>query len=61
MSFVGGLIGGYEAGFMIPQAGGDVQWLKDNMAKFEEKAKAGDDAFADLVAEVKERGLLNGK
>lgn len=23
---LGGIIGGYEAGFMIPPAGGDVQW-----------------------------------
>lgn len=61
---LGSMIGGYEAGFMIPRAGEDVQWLRDNMEEFEMKAKSGDEEFAEMVDEVRERGLLgdvNGK
>lgn len=57
---LGGLTAGYEAGFLIPPAGGDVQWLQDHMEEFEMKAKAGDEEFQDLVEEVRERKLLEG-
>ncbi|EME41110.1 hypothetical protein DOTSEDRAFT_37805 [Dothistroma septosporum NZE10] len=56
---LGGLIGGYEAGFMIPPAGGDVQWMKDNWDEFKMKAQS-DEEFKDMVDEVEERGLMNG-
>ncbi|KAI5363101.1 putative Tautomerase/MIF superfamily, tautomerase, cis-CaaD [Septoria linicola] len=55
---LGGLTAGFEAGFSIPPAGGDVEWLEKNFAAFEKKAKAGDEEFADLVAEIEERGLM---
>jgi len=57
---LGGLTAGWEAGFSIPPAGGDVAWLQEHMAEFEAKAEGGDEEFRDLVKEVKERGLLEG-
>lgn len=57
---LGGLTAGYEAGFLIPPAGGDGEWLRENMEAFEAKARDGDEEFADLVREVKERGMLDG-
>lgn len=36
---LGGLTGGWEAGFPIPAAGGDVKWLEKYHAEFEKKAK----------------------
>lgn len=58
---IGGIITGLEAGFVLPPAGGDVQWLHDNWDAFNEKAKAGDEEFIEMVKEVKERGLLDGE
>lgn len=55
---LGGMIGGLEAGFILPPAGGDVQWLHENWAAFNKKAEEGDEEFKDMVAEVKERGLM---
>lgn len=57
---LGGMQAGYEAGFLIPPAGGDVAWLHEHMEAFEAKASGGDEEFASLVQEVKERGLTNG-
>lgn len=57
---LGGMIGGYEAGFLLPKAGQDVQWMRDNWEEFEMKAKGGDEEFQELVAEVNQRGLLSG-
>lgn len=56
----GGLVAGLEAGFVLPPAGGDVQWLQENWEAFNEKAKNGDEEMADLVKEVEERGLMDG-
>lgn len=47
-----------EAGFILPQAGEDVEWLQGNMEAFQAKADAGDEEFKDMVAEVKQRKLL---
>ena len=60
MIVMGGLISGIEAGFTLPPAGGDVQWLHENWEAFNEKAEAGDEEFVEMVKEVKERGLMDG-
>ncbi|CAK4030420.1 Hypothetical predicted protein [Lecanosticta acicola] len=57
---LGGMIGGYEAGFLIPKAGEDVQWMKDNWEEFQMKAQSGDELFAEMVEEIQTRGLLEG-
>ena len=57
---MGGMVAGLEVGFILPPAGGDVQWLQENWEAFNQKAKEGDDDMADLVQEVQERGLMDG-
>ncbi|GAB7338687.1 hypothetical protein MBLNU457_5412t1 [Dothideomycetes sp. NU457] len=56
--FFGAITAVYEAGFMMPEAGHDGEWLKEHEAAFEEKAKAGDEEFAEMLKEVRERGML---
>nr|OQO25144.1 hypothetical protein B0A51_09211 [Rachicladosporium sp. CCFEE 5018] len=60
---LGGMAAGREAGFAIPAAGDDVQWLSDNMAEFKSRAADGQEEFGELVKEVEGRGLIssNGK
>lgn len=57
---LGGLIGGYEAGFHIPPAGQDVQWIRDHWDEFVMKAQSGDEEFKEMVEEIQGRGMLNG-
>ena len=52
---LGDLITGSEAGFPIPWAGQDKQWLKKHYTGFERKAREGDDEFVDLLNEIRER------
>ncbi|KAJ9623209.1 hypothetical protein H2203_006146 [Taxawa tesnikishii (nom. ined.)] len=56
--FFGSIVAGYEAGFVIPQAGKDKEWLQENMSKFQERADAGDEDIKDLLAEVKARSMV---
>ncbi|GAB7350764.1 hypothetical protein MBLNU459_g1308t1 [Dothideomycetes sp. NU459] len=56
--FYGAIVAGTEAGFSIPPAGGDKQWLKDNLEAFKQKADGGDEDFQDMVKEITERGLV---
>ena len=55
--FFGSIVAAYEAGVMLPPAGGDGKWLKENMEKFQEKADEGDEDFVDMIKECKGRGL----
>ena len=57
---MGGITAGMEAGFLLPAAGGDVQWLQENWDAFNEKAAAGEEEWVNMVADVKKRGLLDG-
>ncbi|QDS73485.1 hypothetical protein FKW77_009168 [Venturia effusa] len=54
----GDIIGGYEYGFPIPEAGKDQEWMRANLSAFEAKAEEGEEVMRDLVAEIKERKLL---
>lgn len=53
---LGGIVAGSEAGFPIPQAGQDGEWMKENWPAFERKAEEGDEDFVEFVREIKERG-----
>lgn len=57
---LGGIVAGLEAGFVLPQAGGDVQWLEENWEEFQRRAQDGDVEMQGMVREVQERGLLDG-
>ena len=49
---------GLEQGFILPQAGQDVAWLRENWEAFNRKAEGGDEDMAEMVKEVEERGLM---
>ncbi|TKA33573.1 hypothetical protein B0A50_00409 [Salinomyces thailandicus] len=55
---LGDIIGGVEAGFMLPEAGGDVEWMRENWESFQRKAAEGNEEFKEMVEEVGKRGLL---
>lgn len=50
---------GREAGFDLPLAGEDGQWLRRYWSDFQERARQGEEEFVDLVHEVEERRLLS--
>lgn len=58
---LGDIAAGMEAGFSIPEAGKDGEWLAENMGAFKARAEAGEEEFVELVKEVEERGMLAGK
>ena len=58
---IGGLIAGREAGFEIPAAGKDGEWLAENLGAFKARAEEGQVEFVDLVKEIEERGLIRGQ
>ncbi|KAI6868473.1 hypothetical protein KC338_g3940 [Hortaea werneckii] len=54
----GEILGGMEAGFFLPPAGGDGGWIERNWDAFRERAGRGEEEFGELVREVRERGML---
>ncbi|KAI7169034.1 hypothetical protein KC324_g11426, partial [Hortaea werneckii] len=48
----GEILGGMEAGFFLPPAGGDGEWVARNWEAFRERADKGEEEFGDLVREV---------
>ncbi|TID26030.1 putative cis-3-chloroacrylic acid protein [Venturia nashicola] len=55
----GSILSGHEYGFPIPAAGKDQEWMRQNLSAFESRADEGDEVMQDLVAEIKERKLLD--
>jgi hypothetical protein len=47
------IVAGAEQGFVLPKAGDDGNWTKENMAEFERRAADGDESMRVLVGEVK--------
>ncbi|KNG86961.1 hypothetical protein ANOM_004189 [Aspergillus nomiae NRRL 13137] len=58
---MGTITAGMENGFLLPRAGEDATWLRDNAPRFEELAKQGDRDFIELVAEMESRDDLSAK
>ncbi len=52
---LGDIVTGSEAGFTFPPAGEDKKWLREHFKEFESRAREGDEGFAGLVKEVRER------
>lgn len=48
------LAAGAEQGFLLPLAGQDGEWVRDNMRAFENRAKEGDESMKKLLMEHKE-------
>lgn len=57
---LGDIAAGIEAGFEIPEAGKDGEWLAENMGAFRARAEDRQEEFVKLVREVEERGLIAG-
>lgn len=54
----GTILAAWEQGVMIPEAGNDEAWLKENWGRFKERADAGDEEMIDLVRDVERRKLI---
>jgi hypothetical protein len=48
------LAAGAEQGFLLPLAGQDGGWVRDNMRAFEKRAKDGDESMKRLLVEHKD-------
>lgn len=57
---LGSIIGGAEAGFPLPKAGEDQEWLQTHMKEFQRLAGQGDEEMKEMIEEIEERGLLKG-
>ncbi|KAH7394908.1 hypothetical protein DE146DRAFT_615146 [Phaeosphaeria sp. MPI-PUGE-AT-0046c] len=49
------LVAGAEQGFVLPKAGEEEVWVKDNWEKFERRAKEGDEAVGKMMEEIEEK------
>ncbi|KAJ7726179.1 putative cis-3-chloroacrylic acid dehalogenase [Mycena maculata] len=52
---LGTLTAGSEQGFMVPEAGQDIEWMRKNLPKFQALADDGNEFFRDMIAELKTR------
>ena len=58
VSITAGLTCVLETGLLMPLAGEDVPWIKENWHIFEERAANGEQEFADMMVEAKQRGFV---
>lgn len=56
---MGDIVAGFEQGFMLPEAGDDRKWIKENMEEFERRAQCGDVTMMEMVEEIRIRGLAD--
>lgn len=49
---MGSIIGGMEAGFLLPEPGEDVKWVETNLESFRTKASQGDEDFVQTLKEI---------
>jgi hypothetical protein len=47
------IVAGMEQGFMLPKAGKDVEWARENMEEFARRAKDGDESMKKMMREYK--------
>ncbi|KAJ6556205.1 hypothetical protein B0H19DRAFT_947869 [Mycena capillaripes] len=52
---LGTVTAAYEQGFMAPDAGQDVEWMRESLPKFQALADGGNEFFQDMIAELKIR------
>ena len=57
---LGDIVAGWEAGFSVPPAGQDREWMKTNASEFQKKAREGDENMQGLVQELKTRKEFQG-
>lgn len=49
------IVAGAEQGFLLPVAGMDGEWARENMKAFEKRAGEGDESMKELVGEFKSK------
>jgi hypothetical protein len=52
---LGTVTASYEEGFLHPVAGQDVEWLRENLPKFQALADDGNEFWRDMIAELRTR------
>lgn len=52
---LGGLLSARESGILVPPPGGEGEWIAQNFADFQERARGGDQQFVDFVEELRTR------
>ncbi|KAJ7248070.1 hypothetical protein C8J57DRAFT_1724383 [Mycena rebaudengoi] len=52
---LGTVTAAYEQGFMVPEAGQDVKWMRENLPKFQALADDGNELCRDMIAELRTR------
>ncbi|KAI9728152.1 MAG: hypothetical protein M1828_004613 [Chrysothrix sp. TS-e1954] len=57
---LGAIVAGREAGFSVPSAGEDMEWMKANAKAFQQKGDAGNKDMQELVEEIKTRKDFEG-
>jgi hypothetical protein len=50
-------VAGFEQGLMVPEAGNDEVWMKENFKEFDRRAREGDQDMKEVVEEIQARGL----
>ncbi|KAK8219302.1 hypothetical protein M8818_001036 [Zalaria obscura] len=56
--FLGAIVAGMEQGFVLPPAGEDAEWMRENMHAFRAKADSGDEDMKGLVEEIERRKMV---
>lgn len=54
----GAIVAGMEQGFVLPPAGEDAEWMRENMHAFRAKADSGDEDMKGLVEEIERRKMV---
>lgn len=57
---LGGVLSAREQGFLVPRAGEEAQWVRENLAGFQKQAQSGNEVFADLVKDLEGREAFRG-
>ncbi|KAJ7270556.1 hypothetical protein C8J57DRAFT_1322048 [Mycena rebaudengoi] len=52
---LGTVTAAYEQGFMVPEAGQDVEWMRENLPKLQALADDGNELCRDMIAELRTR------
>ncbi|KAJ6489730.1 hypothetical protein C8R45DRAFT_826183 [Mycena sanguinolenta] len=52
---LGTVTAAYEQGFMAPEAGHDVEWMRESLPKFQALADDGNEFFQDMIGELRRR------
>ncbi|KAF7349641.1 hypothetical protein MSAN_01690400 [Mycena sanguinolenta] len=52
---LGTVTASYKQGFMVPKAGQEVEWMRENLPKFQALADGGNELVRDMIGELRTR------